>query len=69
VTASLAILKGGRTPVARAADQPFDIPVGGTVIGPVPLAKYEPGAYVIQLKIKDNIANKEITKEFPFEIK
>jgi GWxTD domain-containing protein len=69
VIASLAILKGGKTPVARAADQPFDIPIGGTVIGPVALAKYEPGAYLVQLKIKDNLGNKEVTREYPFEIK
>jgi hypothetical protein len=69
VTASLVILKGGKTPVARAADQPFDIPIGGTVIGPVALAKYEPGSYLVQLKIKDNVGSKEITRELPFEIK
>jgi GWxTD domain-containing protein len=69
VTASLAILKGGKTPVARAADQPFELAIGGNVIGPVPLDKYEPGPYTVQLKIKDNVANKDLVREFPFEIK
>jgi GWxTD domain-containing protein len=66
--ASLSILKGDK-PVAKAADQPFDIPVGGNVVGPVPLARYEPGSYLVRLKITDNVAKKDITQEVPFEIK
>jgi GWxTD domain-containing protein len=69
VMASLAILKGGKTPVARAADQPFDIPIGGTVIGPVSLDKYEPASYLVKLTIKDNVANKELIRELAFDIK
>jgi GWxTD domain-containing protein len=69
VVASVKIQKVGRTePVAKAPDQTFDMPVGGTVVGPVPLEKYEPGKYTAQLKITDNVAKKDVTQEIPFEI-
>jgi hypothetical protein len=55
--------------VAKAEPQPFDSAVGGNVVGPVPLAKYEPGKYIVQLRINDKVANKDQTIEVPFEIK
>jgi hypothetical protein len=68
VVATLQIFKGDR-PVAKAPDAPFELQVGGTVVGPVPLEKYEPGAYTIKLKVVDNLAKKEVTRELTFEIK
>ena len=68
VVASLQILKGDK-PVARAADAPFEVPVGGTIVGPVPLASYEPGSYVVKLKVTDNLAKKDVTREVAFEVK
>jgi hypothetical protein len=68
VVASVSIVKGDR-PVARAADNPFDLPFGGTIIGPVPLEKYEPGSYVVKLKLTDNVAKKDVNREFGFEVK
>jgi GWxTD domain-containing protein len=38
-------------------------------VGPVPLAKYGAGKYTVKLKVKDNVASKEYTKEAPFEVK
>ncbi len=67
--ASLSLLKGGKVPVAKAPDQPLERAIGGSVVGPVPLDKYEPGPYLIQLKVKDKLANKELVQEVPFEIK
>jgi GWxTD domain-containing protein len=67
-TASISILKNGKEPVAK-ADNPIENPmVGGSVIGPVPLAPYEPGKYVVQLKVRDAISKKEVVQETPFEI-
>jgi GWxTD domain-containing protein len=66
---ALSVLKDGKAPVAKAESQPFDSPVGGSVVGPVPLAKYEPGKYVVQIRINDKVANKEKTFEVPFEVK
>ncbi len=68
-TATLSVLKEGKTPVAKADPQSFDSPVGGNVVGPVPLEKYEPGKYVVQLRISDKVSNKDQTIEVPFEIK
>lgn len=67
-TATLSILKAGK-PVASAAEQAIDTPIAGTVVGPVPLEKYEPGRYVVQLKVMDKVAKKEKVEEVPFEIK
>ena len=66
---SLSVLKEGKTPVAKAPDQPFDQPVGGTMVGPVPLDKYDPGSYVVQLKVTDKVAGKEKMQEVRFELK
>lgn len=67
--AALSVLKDGKTPVAKAPEQPYDQPIGGTVVGPVPLEKYEPGHYVVQLKFSDKVAGTEKVQEVPFEIK
>jgi GWxTD domain-containing protein len=67
---TVSVLKApGRSIVAKAPDQSYETPIGGTVIGPVPLATYEPGKYLVQLKVKDNLANKDLTQEVPFEVK
>src|SRR5262249_23818816 len=67
--AALSVLKDGKTAGAKAEPQPFESPVGGNVVGPVPLEKYEPGKYVVQIKITDKVANKDRTIEVPFELK
>jgi GWxTD domain-containing protein len=66
--AKLSILKDGK-PVASAADDPFDGPFGTNVVGPVPLAKFGPGKYVAQLKVRDTVAGKDYVQELPFEVK
>ena len=38
-------------------------------VGPVPLAKYGAGKYTVRLKVKDNVAGKDYTKEAGFEVK
>lgn len=67
--ASLSVLKDGKTVVAKAPDAPFEQAVGGTMVGPVPLEKYDPGRYVVQLKVTDKVAGIEKVQEVPFEIK
>ena len=56
-------------PIAQAPAQPLETPVAGSVIGPVPLAGYEPGEYKVQLKIADNVAKKDKVQEVTIEIK
>jgi len=67
-TASFAILKEGK-PVAKAEEQNYDTPGAGPSVGPVPLAKYTPGKYVAQVKVRDNVAKKDMTQEATFEVK
>jgi GWxTD domain-containing protein len=67
--AILSILKDGKAPVAR-TQNPIDTPngIGGSVVGPVPLAGYEVGKYVVQLKVTDKLSKKDVTQETPLEI-
>jgi GWxTD domain-containing protein len=65
--ATISILRAGKSPVARTSN-PITTTVGGSVIGPVPLAGYEPGKYVVQLKVTDKKTQKELTQEAPFEV-
>jgi GWxTD domain-containing protein len=67
-TASFVILKDGK-PVAKADDQNYDTLGAGPSVGPVPLTKFTPGKYVAQVKIKDNVAKKDLTGEATFEVK
>jgi GWxTD domain-containing protein len=68
VTAGFTISKDGR-PVAQAPDQSYDSPTPTPAVGPVPLAKYEPGKYVARMKVRDNLAQKDVTREAEFEIR
>jgi GWxTD domain-containing protein len=67
-TASFTILKDGK-PVAKADDQNYDTPGAGPSVGPVPLAKFTPGKYVAQVKVRDNVAKKDMSQEATFEVK
>ncbi len=65
---SYSILKDGKL-AGKMDDQMFETDAGTPVIGPVPLAGYSPGKYTVQLKLKDNVAKKDYTKEASFEVK
>jgi GWxTD domain-containing protein len=66
-SATIAILRDGKTPVARTSN-PITTTVGGSVIGPVPLAGYDAGKYVVQLKVTDKKTQKEVAREAAFEV-
>jgi len=66
--ATLSILRDGKTPVAKAPPNPIETAVGGSLVGPIPLDKYEPGKYVVQLKVTDKLAKKDLVEEAPFEV-
>jgi GWxTD domain-containing protein len=68
VTAGFTISKDGKA-VAQAPDQSYDVPTPIPAVGPVPLDKYAPGKYVAKMKLRDNVAQKDYTKEQEFEIK
>jgi hypothetical protein len=67
-TASFAILQDGKRK-AEAPGQNYDTPGAGPSVGPVPLAKFTPGKYVAQVKVRDNVAKKDLTEEATFEVK
>jgi GWxTD domain-containing protein len=62
------ILKNGRTPVAQAPDNPITTGVLASAIGPVPLAAYPPGDYVVQLRVTDRLAKKTVVKNEKFRV-
>ena len=65
---AFSILKGGRTPVAQAAEIPVETEVMASTIGPVPLETYRPGAYVVQLRITDRITGKTVVQNEKFTV-
>jgi hypothetical protein len=68
VTVNVTLLRGVR-PVANAPEQPFDIPIGGSIVGPIPMESYQPGSYTARVRVNDRVAQKEIVKEINFELK
>jgi len=62
------ILKDGK-PVAKTEDQTVEGDTASPSIGPVPLANFAPGKYVVQLRVHDNVAKKDYTKDATFEVK
>ncbi|MBI3931868.1 MAG: GWxTD domain-containing protein [Acidobacteria bacterium] len=67
VVARFAIQKDGKT-LTSSEDQAFEEPAAAPGIGPVPLEKFQPGKYVIQLKVQDKVAKKDLVKEGSFEV-
>jgi len=65
---AFSILKNGRTPVAQAPENPITTGVMASAIGPVPLAAYPPGDYVVQLRVTDRLARKTVVKNEKFRI-
>ncbi|MBP9946471.1 MAG: GWxTD domain-containing protein [Vicinamibacteria bacterium] len=67
VVGGFQIIKDGKT-LAKAPDQPYDVEPATPSAGPVPLGGYAPGKYVAQLRLRDNVAQKDYVKETEFEI-
>jgi GWxTD domain-containing protein len=67
VTMSMSINRDGRA-VGKLDDQTLETP-GNQTIGPIPLATYQPGTYSVEVKVKDNVANKELTDKTTFEVR
>jgi GWxTD domain-containing protein len=67
VAGGFQILKGGRA-LAKAPDQTYDVEPATPSAGPVPLATYAPGKYVAQLRLRDNLSQKDYVRETTFEV-
>jgi GWxTD domain-containing protein len=66
--AMVSILKDGKAPVAKAPPNPIETEFAGSSVGPLSLAGFEPGKYVVQLKVTDKIAKKDLVQEAPLEV-
>jgi GWxTD domain-containing protein len=62
------IKKDGKNVTSPSEEQVFDATTATPGIGPVPLEKFQPGKYTVQLKITDKLAKKEVLKEASFEV-
>jgi hypothetical protein len=62
------ILKDGK-PVARGAQDVFSTPDAVASVGPIPLADYAPGTYVVRLDATDTVAKQTLRQEAAFEIR
>lgn len=62
------ILKDGK-PVARGAQDVFTTADAVASVGPIPLANYAPGAYVIRLDVTDGVSQQTLRQEARFEIR
>ena len=62
------ILKDGK-PVARGSEDAFPTPDAVASVGPIPLAGYAPGAYVVRLDVTDTVAKTSAQREAPLEIR
>ncbi len=66
--AGLRILKDGKTAIVKAPWKKIQSAVDGDLVGPIALASYAPGRYLVELKITDRIANRELKQEAWFEV-
>ena len=62
------IVKGTK-PVARGAEDAFTTADAVASVGPISLADYGPGSYVVRLDVTDKVANQTLRQEVPFEIR
>jgi len=59
---------GSKTPIARAPANPIETEFAGSSVGPIPLANFGPGKYVVQLKVTDKLGKRELLQEAPLEV-
>ena len=62
------VLLNGK-PVARGAEDVFTTPDAVASVGPIPLADYAPGAYVVRLDVTDTVTKQTLRQETAFEIR
>jgi GWxTD domain-containing protein len=68
-TAVVALYKdGSKTPVAQAPPNTIETEFAGSTVGPIPLASFQPGKYLVQLKVTDKLGKHEVVQEAPLEV-
>ncbi len=66
--ARYSILKDGK-PVARGAEDVYPTADAVASVGPIPLAAYAPGTYVVRLDLDDKVAVRTLQQEASFEVR
>ena len=67
-TARVRVLGPDQMPIAEGPEDTFDTPVGGTIVGPLALAKWPPGTYTIEVRVTDRVDRKTYIRRARFEI-
>ncbi len=68
VVSQFTLMKDGKR-FTGSAEQAFDTPVATPEAGPVPLADFPPGKYIVQLRVSDKQAGKDVSREATFEVR
>jgi len=64
--ATVSILKG--TSALASHQDAITTPIGGSAVGPVPLASLEPGRYAVRLRVEDKVGHRSEVRELPIEV-
>jgi hypothetical protein len=67
-SARVRILAANQVPIAEGPEDTFDTPVGGTVVGPMSLAKCTPGTYTIEVRVFDRVGGKTYIRRSTFQV-
>jgi hypothetical protein len=59
---------GSKTPVAQAPPNTIETEFAGSTVGPIPLASFAPGKYLVQLKVTDKLGKHEVVREAALEV-
>jgi hypothetical protein len=62
----VSILKG--TSALATHQEAITTPIGGSAVGPVPLASLEPGRYAVRLSLEDKVGRRSEVRELPIEV-
>lgn len=68
VAVTLSISKDGQV-MAKAAEQVYETQDVSHSLGPLALGRYTPGKYVLEIKVKDGVAKKDLTHQATFEVR
>jgi len=60
--------EGSKTPVAQAQPNTIETEFAGSTVGPIPLASFSPGKYLVQLKVTDKVGKHEVVQEATLEV-
>ena len=60
--------EGSKTPMAQAPPNTIETETAGSTVGPIPLASFSPGKYLVQLKVTDKVGKHELMQQATLEV-